>query len=62
MRDIGLPEFDTPDDFVNLQDIVKFHVEEDSSWVSEIEKVANMALGQVHQFMEHPIKARTVLQ
>jgi hypothetical protein len=28
----------------------------------EIEKVENMAPGQVQQFMEHPIKARTVLQ
>jgi hypothetical protein len=32
MRDIGLPEFDTPDDFVDLRDIVKSHVEQDSSW------------------------------
>jgi hypothetical protein len=62
MRDIDLPEFDTPDDFVDLHDIVKLHVEQDSSWAAEIEKVANMAPGQVQQFMEHPIKAQTMLQ
>jgi hypothetical protein len=57
MRDIDLPEFGTLEDFVDLHDIVKLHVEKDSSWTTEIEKVVNMALGQVHQFMEHLIKA-----
>jgi hypothetical protein len=45
-----------------LHDIVKQHAEQDSSWTAEIEKVANMVPGQVQQFMEHPIKAQTVLQ
>jgi hypothetical protein len=62
MRDIDLPEFGTPDDFVDLRDIVKLHAEQDSSWVAEIARVANMAPGQVQQFMEHPIKAQTMLQ
>jgi hypothetical protein len=62
MRDIGLPEFGTPDDFVDLRDIVKLHAEQDSSWAVEIAKVVNMVPGQVQQFMEHPIKARTMLQ
>jgi hypothetical protein len=62
MRDIGLPEFSTPEDFVDLHDIVKLHAEQDSSWTTKIEKVMNMALGQVQQFMEHLIKAMTVLQ
>jgi hypothetical protein len=62
MRDIGLPEFGTPDDFVDLRDIVKSHAEQDSSWAVEIEKVADMVPGQVQQFMEHPIKARAMLQ
>jgi hypothetical protein len=62
MRDIGLPEFGTPEDFVDLHDIVKLHAEQDSSWNAEIEKVMNMVPGQVQQFMEHPIKARTMLQ
>jgi hypothetical protein len=47
MRDIGLLEFGTPDDFVNLQDIVKLHVEQDSSWAMEIKRVENMVQGQV---------------
>jgi hypothetical protein len=62
MRDIDLPEFDTPDDFVDLRDIVKLHFEQDSSWDAEIEKVENMAPGQLQHFMEHPIKAETMLQ
>jgi hypothetical protein len=62
MRDIDLLEFGTPDDFVDLHDMVKLHAKHDSSWATEIEKVANMASGQVQQFMEHPIKARIVLQ
>jgi hypothetical protein len=45
-----------------LHDIVKLHAEQDSSWSVEIEKVENMAPGQVQQFMEHPIKAWTMLQ
>jgi hypothetical protein len=32
MKDIILPEFGTPNDFVDLRDIVKSHVEQDSSW------------------------------
>jgi hypothetical protein len=47
MRDIGLPEFGTPEDFVDLHDIVKLHEEQDSLWTMEIEKVANMVPGQV---------------
>jgi hypothetical protein len=47
MRDIGLPEFDTPDDFVNLHDIVKLHVEKYSTWATEIAKVANKEPGQI---------------
>jgi hypothetical protein len=52
MKDIGLPEFDSPEDFVDLHDIVK----QDGT------KVVNMVPGQVQQFMEHPIKAQTILQ
>jgi hypothetical protein len=62
MRDIGLPEFGSPEDFVDLHDIVKQNAEKDLAWNGEIEKVENIAPGQVQQFMEHPIKARTILQ
>jgi hypothetical protein len=36
MRDISLPEFDAPEDFVDLHEIVKLHAEQDSSWTAEI--------------------------
>ena len=47
MRDIDLPEFSTPDELVDLRDIVKLHVEQDSSWAAKITKVENMVPGQV---------------
>jgi hypothetical protein len=47
MRDIDLPKFDTPDDFVDLHNIVKLHAEQDSSWEVEIAKVVNMVPGQL---------------
>jgi hypothetical protein len=47
MKDIGLPEFGTPEDFVDLHDIVKLHPKQDSSWTAEIEKVVNMVAGEV---------------
>jgi len=47
MRDIGLPEFSTPEDFVDLRDIVKLHSEQDSSWVAKIARVVNTVPGQV---------------
>jgi hypothetical protein len=62
MKDIGLPEFGSPEDFVDLHDIFKQHAEQDSTWTIDIEKVASMAPGQVQNFMEHPTKARVVLQ
>jgi hypothetical protein len=62
MRDIDLLEFVTPDDFVDLRDIVKLYVKQDSSWAVEISRMVNMAPGKVQQFMEHSIKARTMLQ
>jgi hypothetical protein len=62
MKDIGLLELGPPEDFVDLHDIVKQHVERDSAWKSEITKVERMAPGQVKQFMEHVIKAPIVLQ
>jgi hypothetical protein len=36
MKDIGLPEFGSPEDFVDLHDIVKIHAEHDSTWESKI--------------------------
>jgi hypothetical protein len=47
MKDINLPKFGTPDDFVDLHDIVKNHAEQDSSWAEDIAKVTDMVTGQV---------------
>jgi hypothetical protein len=62
MRDISLLKFGTPYEFVDFHDIVKLHLEQDSSWAAQIAKVVNMAPGQVYQFIEHPIKDQTVFQ
>ena len=45
MKDIGLPKFGMPNNFVDLRDIVKSHTEQDSSWDEEIEKVTNTTPG-----------------
>jgi hypothetical protein len=47
MKDIGLPEFGTPDNFVDLCDIVESHTKEDSLWAEELAKVTNASLRQV---------------
>jgi hypothetical protein len=62
MKDIKLLKFVTPDDFVNLQDIIKLHTEKDSSWAKEIENVTDTTLGEVRQFMENLIKYQAMLQ
>jgi len=62
MKDIGLPEFFTLNNFVNLRDIVKSHIEQDSAWSEELAKVTYTMPGKVKQFMEHSIKDRAMLQ
>jgi hypothetical protein len=47
MKGIGLQKFDSHEDFVDLHDIVKKHVEEDLAWTTEIEKVSSMPPDQV---------------
>jgi len=47
MKDITPPEFGSPEDFVDLRDIVKQHAEHDSTWTTYIAKVVSMAPGQV---------------
>jgi hypothetical protein len=47
MKDIDLPKFGSPKDFVNLHDIVKKHAKKDSAWTREIAKVESMAPVQV---------------
>jgi hypothetical protein len=62
MKDIRLLEFGTPDDFVDFCDIVKYHTKQDSLWAEDLEKVTDTAPRQVQRFMEHPIRARTMLK
>jgi hypothetical protein len=38
MKDIRLPEFGTPDEFVDLRDIVESHTKQDSSWAERLGK------------------------
>jgi hypothetical protein len=62
MKDIGLPEFGDPENFIDLCDIVESHAKNDSLWAEELVKVTNTSPGQVQIFMEHPMKAQVVLQ
>jgi hypothetical protein len=62
MKDIGLPEFGTPDNFIDLCDIVESHTKKDLLWVEELVKVDDTTPRQVQRFMEHSIRARDVLQ
>jgi hypothetical protein len=61
MKGIGLPKFVSFEHFVDLHVIVKRHAKKDSAWELEITKVASMELGQIQQFIEHPIKAHAIL-
>jgi hypothetical protein len=62
MKDIELLEFGTPNSFIDLCDIIKSHTKKDLLWFEELAKVADTTLGEVKRFMEHPIRARIVLQ
>jgi len=62
MKDFGLPEFSTLDEFINLGDVFKMHVEQYSLWAEECTKITNARPGQEKKFVEHPIRARTMLQ
>jgi hypothetical protein len=61
MKDIGLPEFDTLVKFIDLSDVVKLHAKQDSLWIEELENITDVKPGQVRQFTEYPIRARTML-
>ena len=47
MKDIGLPEFDTPDKFIELSDVGKLNAKQDSLWTKELAKITNVKPGQV---------------
>ena len=61
MKDIGLPEFDTLVKFIDLSDVVKLHAEQDSLWIEELKNITDVKPRQVQQFVEYPIRARTML-
>jgi hypothetical protein len=62
MKYIKILDFGSPDEFLYLRYIVNSHAKKYSSWDEEIEKVTTVVLGKVKHFMEHPIKARAMLQ
>jgi hypothetical protein len=47
MKDVGLPEFSTPDNFIDLSYVVKLHAEQDALWTEELAKIVNVKPGQV---------------
>jgi hypothetical protein len=38
MKDIGLPEFGTHDNFIDLSNVVKMHAEQDALWTKVFTK------------------------
>ena len=62
MKYIGLPEFITPDNFIDLSEVVKLYAEHDSLWTEEFTNITDTRPGKVKQFTEHSIRAQTMLQ
>jgi hypothetical protein len=62
MKDVELPEFDTPDKFVDLSNVVKLHAKQDSLWTEELIKMIDVRPWKVKQFTKPPIRAQTMLQ
>ena len=62
MKDIKLPEFRTPSEFIDIRNVLKVYAEEDSLWTEECAKVADARPRQVQQFIEHLIRDKTMLQ
>jgi hypothetical protein len=61
MKDIELPEFNTPDKFFDLSDVVKLYAKQDSLWTEQLAKMTDVRLGEVKRFAEPLIRARTML-
>jgi hypothetical protein len=57
IKDSKFPEFGTPDNFIDLIDVVKMHAEQDSLWIEEFAKIVNARPRQVQQFAENMIRA-----
>jgi hypothetical protein len=57
MKDARLPKFGTPDNFIDLNNVVKMHAEKDTLWTEEFTKIADAKPGKVRQFSKHLIRA-----
>jgi hypothetical protein len=57
MKDAKFPEFGTPDNFIDLSDVVKMHAKQDALWTKELSKIVDVRPGHVRQFVEHLIRA-----
>jgi hypothetical protein len=62
MRDISLPEFSMPDDFINLNDMVKQCMESDEKFESDVFEVKRMEGGKFKRLVDGLIGASWVLQ
>jgi hypothetical protein len=62
MKDIELPEFGTPNNFIDLSDVFESHAKQDSLWTEELTKMIDVRPRKVKLFTEHPIRSRTMLQ
>jgi hypothetical protein len=61
MRDIHLPEFGMPDDFTNLNDIVKQFLELDEIFEVDVLEVKMLERGQIKRLIDGPIGASWIL-
>jgi hypothetical protein len=62
MKDAKFPKFGTPNNFIDLSDVVKLHAKQDALWTEESAKIADARLRKVQQFSKHLIRAQTMLQ
>jgi hypothetical protein len=61
-REIQFPEFGSPEDFQNISDIVKQHVESDQKYESNVLKITTLVRGKFRKFMDDLIRASMVLE
>jgi hypothetical protein len=47
MKDIKLPEFGNPSEFIDIRNVLNMYAEQDSLWAEECTKVADVRLGQM---------------
>jgi len=62
MRDIWLPEFGMPKNFVDLNNVIKQLVEHDRKFKVDALQITTLERGQVKKFVAGPIVALVVLR